>query len=70
MERLDKSFDVDGPVRFEPPSERRSRVHLTMEYEPRTAAEKLGDLLGLVSRNVDRTVEDFRRHVERRGRPH
>jgi uncharacterized membrane protein len=57
-----------GAVRFEPLSPERTRVSLEMEYEPQNAVEKAGDALGIVSRKLDRTIEDFSDFIERRGR--
>ena len=57
-----------GTVRFEPLSPERTRVSLEMEYEPRSAVEKTGDALGIVSRKLDRTIEDFSDFLESRGR--
>jgi uncharacterized membrane protein len=57
-----------GRVRFEPLSPDRTRLHLRMEYEPETAVEKAADALGVLSRKVDKTIEDFRQFIERRGR--
>ncbi len=57
-----------GSVRFEPLGADRTRVRLTMEYEPQGAAEKLGDALGAMSTQVQRSVEDFRKFIEQRGR--
>jgi uncharacterized membrane protein len=57
-----------GQVRFEPLSADRTRVRFAMEYEPETAVEKVGDAIGVLSRKVDKTVDDFREFIERRGR--
>ncbi len=57
-----------GAVRFEPLSPERTRVSLEMQYEPQSAAEKAGDALGVVSRKLDRTIEDFSDFIEKRGR--
>ena len=57
-----------GAVRFEPLSPERTRVSLEMEYEPQSAIEKAGDALGIVSRKLDRTIEDFSDYIEKRGR--
>ena len=57
-----------GEVRFEPAGADRTRIRFAMEYQPETAVEKAGDAMGLVSRKVDKTVEDFKRFVEERGR--
>ncbi len=57
-----------GSVRFQPLGEARTRVSLTMEYEPQTVVEKIGDAVGVMSRRIDKTVEDFREFIARRGR--
>ena len=58
----------NGTVRFEPLDEQRTRVHLTMEYEPEGAIENIGDALGVMSGRVQNTVEDFKQFIEQRGR--
>ena len=57
-----------GRVSFEAAGAERTKIDLQLEYEPETAIEKAGDAMGLVSRKVDQTVEDFKRYLERRGR--
>ena len=57
-----------GRVRFEPLGPDRTRLHLTMEYEPETTLEKAGDALGVLSRKVEKTLDDFKEFIERRGR--
>jgi uncharacterized membrane protein len=56
-----------GRVTFEPVGEDRTRIHVQMEYEPESALEKVGDALGLVSRKIDKTVEDFKHYLEGGG---
>jgi uncharacterized membrane protein len=56
-----------GTVRFEPLNKDRSRVHLTMEYEPKGFIENVGDAVGILDRKVEKAVEDFKRLIERRG---
>ena len=56
-----------GMVRFEPLNKERTRVELTMEYEPQTFAEKAADAVGIVSGKVDDAVEKFGRLIEKRG---
>ena len=56
-----------GTVRFEQVNQGRSRVHLTMEYEPKGFIENVGDAIGMVDRKVDKAVEDFKRIIEQRG---
>jgi uncharacterized membrane protein len=56
-----------GSVRFEPMSSDRTRVRLTMEYEPQGAVENVGDALGVLSKRVQTTVEDFKKFIESRG---
>ena len=57
-----------GRVSFQPLGEGRSRIDLAMEYQPETPMEKAGDKAGVVSRKIDKTVDDFKRFIERRGR--
>ncbi len=56
-----------GAVRFEPLGPDRTRVHLTMAYEPKGAVENVGDALGIMSARVQNTVEDFKKFIEKRG---
>ena len=57
-----------GSVRFEPLGADRTRVNLTMEYEPQGVIENVGDKLGVMSARVQNTVEDFKKFIENRGR--
>jgi uncharacterized membrane protein len=56
-----------GTVRFEPLGPDRTRVNLTMEYEPQGAIEKAGDALGVLSGRVESTVKQFKEFIEKRG---
>jgi len=56
-----------GVVRFEPVAPDRTRVRLTMEYEPQGVIESVGDKLGVLSARVQNTVEDFKKFIESRG---
>jgi uncharacterized membrane protein len=56
-----------GSVRFEPVGPDRTRVNLTMEYEPQGVIENVGDKLGVMSARVQNTVEDFKKFIENRG---
>jgi uncharacterized membrane protein len=56
-----------GTVRFEPLGPQRTLVRLTMGYEPEGVVEKVGDALGVFSRRVQNTVEDFKKYIESRG---
>ena len=57
-----------GRVTFQPLGDGGTRIHVVMEYEPESALEKVGDKLGLVSHKIEKTVEDFRQHLEQRSR--
>jgi len=57
-----------GEVRFERIGADRMRLRLAMEYEPQTVVEKVGDALGVMSHHVEKTVEEFKDFIERRGR--
>ncbi|HEY8521126.1 MAG TPA: SRPBCC family protein [Gammaproteobacteria bacterium] len=56
-----------GAVHFEPLGADRTRVRLTMEYEPQGAIENIGDALGAMSSRVQESVEDFKRFIEGRS---
>jgi uncharacterized membrane protein len=55
-----------GTVRFEPLNKERTRVNLTMEYEPEGFVEKAGDAVGAVSSKVEDAVEKFKKLIEER----
>ena len=57
-----------GTVRFQPIDANRTRVRLTMGYEPEGAVEKTGDALGVMSGRVENTLEQFKKFIEERGR--
>ncbi len=56
-----------GTVRFEPLGPDRTRVRLTMAYEPQDAIENVGDALGIFTSRVQNSVEEFKTFIERRG---
>jgi uncharacterized membrane protein len=55
-----------GTVRFEPLNKERTRVKLTMEYEPKGFVENAGDAVGMVSGKVEDAVERFKKLLEER----
>lgn len=67
-----KSVSGDAPsagvVRFEPLPGSRTRVRLVMAYEPQDAVQNVGDALGILSRQVQKSVENFKEYIESRGR--
>ncbi len=56
-----------GVVTFEPVGGDRTRVSVDVEYQPETAMEKVGSMLGMVSSNVEEDLENFRDFIESRG---
>ncbi len=56
-----------GTVRFEPLGPDRTRVRLTMAYEPEDTVENVGDALGIFSARVEHSVRDFKEFIENRG---
>jgi uncharacterized membrane protein len=56
-----------GTVRFEPVSQEHTRVRLTMAYEPEGVLENVGDALGIMRARVEKTLEQFKKFIERRG---
>jgi len=55
-----------GTVRFEPLGADRTRVRLTMAYEPEDTAENIGDALGALRLQVARSVQGFKDFIEGR----
>jgi uncharacterized protein YndB with AHSA1/START domain len=55
-----------GEVTFEPLNEERTRITLTMEYEPEGFLEKAGDVLGIPSGRVEGDLKRFRDFIEER----
>ena len=45
----------------------RTRIDLTLSYQPETAPEKIGDALGVLSRRVNGDLERFKEFIQRRG---
>ena len=56
-----------GVVRFEQIGPDKTRVRLTMEYEPQGIVENVGDKLGVMTARVQNTVEDFKKFIETRS---
>jgi uncharacterized membrane protein len=55
-----------GTVRFEPLNRDRTRIKLTMDYEPKGFIENVGDAVGVVSHKVEDAVERFKELLEKR----
>ncbi|HZA96686.1 MAG TPA: SRPBCC family protein [Burkholderiaceae bacterium] len=56
-----------GSVRFEPIGQDRTRIYLTMEYDPQGVLENVGDALGIMNGRVDTTLRQFKDFIESRG---
>ncbi|MFL5738529.1 MAG: SRPBCC family protein [Actinomycetota bacterium] len=56
-----------GVVTFEEIEPGRTRINLTLEYEPDDTIEKVGDALGVLKLQVKRDVERFKGFLEERG---
>ena len=56
-----------GVVTFHRIEENRTRVMLQMDIEPDSAAEKVGDALGLARKRVKGDLENFKQMLEARG---
>jgi uncharacterized membrane protein len=56
-----------GTVSFQPMASNRTRVTVQLSYEPQGVTEKLGDMLGVVSRRVEGDLERFKNFIEARG---
>ena len=58
-----------GSVMFLPHGAEQTRVSLEISYEPRDAAEKLGDAVGVLERRVDGDLKRFKDFIEKRQAP-
>jgi uncharacterized membrane protein len=58
---------TSGAVSFQPLASNRTRVTVQLNYEPEGITEKLGDMLGIVSRRVEGDLERFKGFIEARG---
>jgi uncharacterized membrane protein len=57
-----------GVVQFEALAPDRTRVTVDVEYQPEGVVEKVGDMLGMVSSNIEDDLENFKEFIESRGR--
>jgi len=57
-----------GSVTFQP-SDKGTKVTLVLEYEPEGAAEKAGDALGVLDRQVSSDLDRFKKFIEERRTP-
>jgi uncharacterized membrane protein len=57
-----------GTVTFQPLGPDRTEVTLVMDVEPEGAADKLGDAIGVLDRQVGDDLSRFRKFIEGRGR--
>ncbi len=56
----------DGTVTFMQEGTGKTRVDLRLDYEPMDAAEKAGDALGFLDRQVDADLKRFKDFIEKR----
>lgn len=56
-----------GTVRFQSLDDTHTRVELVMDIEPSGAAEKAGDMLGMIDRRVKGDMQRFKEYIESRG---
>jgi len=58
-----------GSVMFQAQGDDRTRVSLEISYEPRDAAEKVGDALGVLERRVEGDLRRFKSFIEKAQSP-
>ena len=56
-----------GLVRFNQVGANQTEVHLEMSYEPEGALQKMGDAIGMLDRNVEGDLKQFKTFIEERG---
>jgi uncharacterized membrane protein len=59
---------TSGVVSFQALGPDKTRVTVRVTYEPKGITEKIGDMLGVVSRRVQGDLERFKTFIESRGR--
>jgi uncharacterized membrane protein len=65
--RSDGGEFSSGVVSFQALGPDKTRVTVKLNYEPKGMAEKLGDMLGIVSRRVQGDLERFKSFIESKG---
>jgi uncharacterized membrane protein len=65
--RSRSGVDQGGVVTFHPLNDDQTRVTLQMNFEPKGAAEKIGDMMGAVSARTKGDLERFKQFIEERG---
>jgi uncharacterized membrane protein len=58
---------TSGEVKFEPIESDRTRVEVTMTWEPEGMLESLGEKVGVDTLGVKRDLENFKKIIESRG---
>jgi uncharacterized membrane protein len=56
-----------GTVKFEPVGDGKTRVCLTMEYDPEGPVENVGSAIGVPGHRVKKDLENFKEFIEKRG---
>ncbi len=56
-----------GAVSFQDLETHRTRINLSLGFEPQSTLEKIGDALGIVSSRIQGDLERFKRYAEERG---
>jgi uncharacterized membrane protein len=59
---------TSGIVSVQPVGPEKTRVTVRLTYQPKGVTEKLGDMLGMVSRRVRGDLERFKDFIESKGR--
>jgi uncharacterized membrane protein len=56
-----------GVVTFHRLADDRTKIMVQFDYEPRGVVESVGDFLGVAGRKVEKDLERFKEHIEKRG---
>lgn len=54
-----------GAVQFQPLAPQRTRVNLSVSYQPESTLERVGDALGMLSYRVQEDLERFKQYIEK-----
>jgi len=56
-----------GSVQFDPVGSDRTRISLSISYEPQTGLEKIGDALGILGFRIQGDLDRFKQYIEKQG---
>ena len=59
----------NGTVTFAPQADGKTKIDLRIDFTPEDAADKAGDVMGVLDRQIDGDLKRFKEFIEERGAP-